>query len=82
MATHEQAEHHDNPERPVGPESTMNIQPRLSIIVLIAVLAGCSPEVGSDAWCEEMAEKDAGDWTANEAADFARSCVFKSYEDE
>ena len=38
--------------------------------------AGCSPEVGSDAWCENMAEKPKGDWTANEAANYARHCLF------
>ncbi len=38
--------------------------------------AGCSPEVGSDAWCKNMAEKPKGDWTANEAANYARHCLF------
>ena len=52
------------------------------IFALIAVLAACSPEVGSDAWCEDMAKKDKGDWTANEATEFARSCIFKSYDEE
>jgi hypothetical protein len=60
----------------------MKIQLKLLIIVLTAALAACSPEVGSDAWCEEMAEKDKGDWTANEATEFASSCIFKSYEDD
>ena len=26
-------------------------------------------------WCEKMDEKDKGDWTANEAADYAKNCV-------
>ena len=34
-----------------------------------------SPEVGSRAWCEQMDEKPKGDWTANEAADYARHCL-------
>lgn len=38
-------------------------------------LGACSPEVGSDEWCEDMKEKGKGDWTANEAADFAKHCV-------
>ena len=38
---------------------------------------GCSPEVGSKQWCEDMKEKPKKDWTANEAADFARHCIFK-----
>jgi len=42
----------------------------------ITLLAGCSPEVGSKKWCAQMKEKPSGDWTANEAADFAKHCVF------
>jgi hypothetical protein len=38
-------------------------------------LAACAPEVGSPEWCEAMREKPRGDWTANEALEFARSCV-------
>lgn len=47
-------------------------------VVLIGVttwLAACAPEVGSPRWCEAMREKPRGDWTANEALEFARSCV-------
>lgn len=39
--------------------------------------AACSPKVGSDAWCEKMKETPKGDWSANDAADFAKHCVFK-----
>ena len=38
-------------------------------------LAACSPEVGSEEWCDDMEEKDTGDWTANEATDYAKHCV-------
>jgi Protein of unknown function (DUF3012) len=34
-----------------------------------------SPEVGSKAWCDLMDKKPKGDWTANEAADYARHCL-------
>ena len=47
-----------------------------------ALLTACAPEVGSDEWCQEMVDKPKGDWTANEAADFARNCIFESYEDD
>ena len=50
----------------------------LTAFVLAAVLglsAACSPEVGSEAWCQDMKDKPKGDWTANEAADFAKHCV-------
>lgn len=39
--------------------------------------AGCSPEVGSEAWCKKMTEKPKGEWTANEAADYTKHCIFK-----
>ena len=38
-------------------------------------VAACSPEVGSKEWCEDMKTKPKGDWTASEAADFAKSCI-------
>ena len=50
----------------------------LSILAMLAVLAGltgCAPEVGSTAWCEAMSEKPKGDWTANEAMDYAEHCL-------
>ncbi len=47
-------------------------------VALVTLLAACAPEVGSEAWCEDMAEKPKGDWSVNEAAEYAKSCVFKS----
>ena len=47
----------------------------VAVIVLGGALAGCSPEVGSDAWCKDMDAKDKGDWSANDAADYAKHCV-------
>ncbi len=52
----------------------------LGIVVtlgIVATLAGCAPEVGSEAWCKAMAEKPKGDWTANEAGDYAKHCILK-----
>ncbi|MDM3871371.1 DUF3012 domain-containing protein [Porticoccus sp. W117] len=55
---------------------------KLSLLASVAIatimLAACAPEVGSKAWCEAMKEKPKGDWTANEAADFAKHCIFRS----
>lgn len=51
-----------------------------AIFGLLIVLAACAPEVGSNAWCEKMDEKDKGDWTVNEATEYAKSCVFRSSE--
>ncbi len=53
----------------------------LLLLVLVSVLAACAPEVGSDAWCEDMVETPKGDWSTNDATEFAKSCVFKSYDD-
>jgi hypothetical protein len=46
-------------------------------VALLAGLSACAPEVGSEAWCKQMKDKPKGDWTANEAADYAKHCVFK-----
>lgn len=40
------------------------------------LLSGCAPEVGSKEWCTQMKEKPKGDWTANEAADYTKNCIF------
>ena len=45
-------------------------------------LAACAPEVGSDAWCEDMDEKAKGDWSTNEAKEYANSCVFRTSNDD
>ncbi len=49
----------------------------LIALTALVFMAGCTPEVGSDAWCAAMKKKDKGDWTANEAADYAQHCIFK-----
>jgi hypothetical protein len=51
------------------------LRPALMIAVF-ALLAACSPEVGSKEWCADMKEKPKGEWTANEAADFTKNCLF------
>ena len=49
---------------------------RLAVVAgLAALLGACSPDVGSEAWCNDMKQKAKGDWTANEAADFAKHCL-------
>ncbi len=49
-------------------------------IALTVLIGGCAP-VGSEAWCENMADKQKGDWTANEASEYAKNCIFKPAED-
>jgi len=49
----------------------------LAAMAMVAALGACTPEVGSEAWCKMMKDKPKGDWTANEASDYAKHCVFK-----
>ena len=54
---------------------------KVAFVVVVAFvssmgLTACSAEVGSKEWCESMKKKNKGDWSANEAADFAKHCVF------
>lgn len=51
----------------------------LLVIVFVATgaIMGCAPEVGSEAWCKKLEEKPNGDWTVNEATDYAKHCVFR-----
>ena len=45
-------------------------------IIFTGLITACAPEVGSESWCTQMKEKNKGDWTANEAADFTKHCLF------
>ncbi|MGH0029334.1 MAG: DUF3012 domain-containing protein [Myxococcota bacterium] len=47
------------------------------IATLLLLFTACSPEVGSEAWCEEMKETPKADWSANDAAAYAKHCVFQ-----
>lgn len=47
----------------------------LTIIGLMIFASGCSPEVGTTEWCVMMKEKPKGEWTANEAGDYAQHCL-------
>lgn len=50
---------------------------KIIVISLSAfLLAACTPEVGSDGWCSDMKEKPKGDWTAIEAKDYTKHCIF------
>ncbi len=56
----------------------MNVKKLFRLVVLAglaALLGACSPEVGSEAWCQDMKQKAKGDWTANEATEFAKNCL-------
>lgn len=46
----------------------------LSLVAVCFALSACT-EVGSEAWCNDLKEKPKGDWSANEASDFAKHCI-------
>ncbi|MDH3474189.1 MAG: DUF3012 domain-containing protein [Rhodospirillales bacterium] len=48
----------------------------VAFLILAGALVACSPQVGSPEWCAKMKEKPKGDWTSNEASEFAKSCLF------
>ena len=45
--------------------------------IALVLLSACAPEVGSEKWCAQIKEKPKGDWTANEATDYTKHCLFK-----
>lgn len=49
---------------------------KISFVMLLALSLTACAEVGSERWCENMKDKPKGDWTANQAADFAKHCIF------
>jgi hypothetical protein len=49
----------------------------LALGLLVVVATACSPKVGSEAWCETQREVTKSDWSANDAAAFAKHCIFK-----
>ena len=55
---------------------------RTLLLVSVLLGLGACAEVGSERWCKNLEEKPKGDWTANEAADYAKHCIFSSGDDE
>jgi hypothetical protein len=49
----------------------------IGLTTTLLLLAGCAAEVGSDEWCADMKDKPKGDWTMNEAKDYASHCILK-----
>lgn len=60
-----------------GPRARVAATAALSALMM-TMLSACAPEVGSERWCDGMRDKDRGDWSANEALDFARHCLFET----
>jgi len=47
------------------------------LTIALTTMTACAPEVGSEKWCAKMKEKPKKDWTAQEAADYTKHCVFE-----
>jgi len=47
------------------------------VLGLAALAIGCQPEVGSEAWCAKMKETPKADWSANQAVDYGKHCIFQ-----
>lgn len=50
---------------------------KLLLIVSLYCLSACEAEVGSDKWCKKMEGKPKGDWSMNDAGDYAKHCVLR-----
>lgn len=48
----------------------------ISVSMLLS-LSACAPKVGSDKWCANLKAKPKGEWTVNEAGEYAKYCIFK-----
>lgn len=60
----------------------MKLTWRLALLSLVLAMgSGCTPEVGSKAWCEKMDETPKGEWTLEEVGDYAKHCVIRSDDD-
>lgn len=51
-------------------------------ILMLGLAAGCSPEVGTERWCDRMQEKPKGDWTLEETTDYGRYCLLGTEKEE
>ena len=44
------------------------------------LLAACSPEPGSKAWCEAKGKQPKSEWTGSDASSYAQHCLFDGTE--
>lgn len=60
-------------------EKAVPVLKKVVVVGCVAAFAlavgACSPTVGSPEWCTQMKEKPKGDWTTNEATEFAKNCL-------
>lgn len=56
---------------------TKSVKNIVLALMATAFLSACAPKVGSPEWCANMEEKPKGDWSLNEAKDYAKHCILK-----
>jgi len=59
------------------PARALVIRTSLIAVVCLVGATACSPEVGSERWCDQMKETPKVDWSTREAGDYAKHCIFK-----
>ncbi|HQT25711.1 MAG TPA: DUF3012 domain-containing protein [Burkholderiales bacterium] len=45
--------------------------------ILSLSLGGCAPKIGSEKWCANIKAKPKGEWTLDEAGNYAKYCILK-----
>jgi hypothetical protein len=50
------------------------------ILFVPLFLVACTPEFGSERWCEKLGDKPKMDWTAEELKGFTNYCIGRSPE--
>jgi hypothetical protein len=45
-------------------------------VTLAGLISACNSEIGSEAWCQSLKQKDKGDWTGQELKDYTKHCLF------
>ncbi len=49
----------------------------VGLAAVAALVAACTPAVGSEEWCNDLEQKQKGEWSVSEAADFAKHCLLR-----
>ncbi len=49
----------------------------LVLLCALTLLAGCAPKVGSEKWCANLKAKPKGEWTLDEAGNYAKYCIIR-----
>jgi hypothetical protein len=52
-----------------------------TLLLVALFFTACSPEPGTEAWCNKIKEKPKGDWSANDAGTFTEHCLMGNYKE-